>query len=69
MGDMMPDDTAGDVPRAGDVTLCIGCGEAMVITEGLGVRSATPEENAVFDGDPEIQRTRRAIQAMRAQMQ
>lgn len=66
---MKPDDMKGSVPGPGDVTLCIGCGEAMVITEGLGIRAATQEEKVWFDSDPEIQRTRHALLHMRALMQ
>jgi hypothetical protein len=51
-------------PEPGDVTLCIRCGGAMVVTEGLGIRVPTQKEDKVFGRDPEIQRMRSMIHAM-----
>jgi hypothetical protein len=42
------------VPKAGDGTICIKCGEFLLFTEGLGLRLPTEEEYQKYGTDPRI---------------
>lgn len=44
------------VPRAGDFSLCIGCGGFMVFDRGLIVRKPTPEEAVELEISSEARR-------------
>jgi hypothetical protein len=48
-------------PRAGDVSICIGCGHATIFTEDLTRREPTPEEALIISLNPktiQVQLTR-----------
>lgn len=42
------------VPKSGDVTICIKCGEFLVFTTGLKLRLPTKEEYQKYGTDPRI---------------
>jgi hypothetical protein len=42
------------VPQAGDVSFCIGCGEFSIFAEGGGLRRPTEAEAAASALDPDI---------------
>lgn len=62
----------GAVPKAGSVSICIGCAEVSVWENdfiGLRLRKPSVEEREVLDGDPrivEVQRAMRTVKARRA---
>lgn len=53
-------DAFGDaVPKAGDVSICLSCGELAVFTKDLTLRPPTEEESKRFNSDERIIRTQR----------
>lgn len=52
----------GTRPEPDDWSMCWGCGEVGVFTDG-GIRRPTPEERAEILADPEVQQARAAIGA------
>ena len=64
-----PAERPGWNPQPGDRSICVSCGGAMIITEGLGLRRATEEENAECDADPEVQWIREKILILKAMEQ
>ena len=51
----------GARPSAGDMSICVQCGEISIFTETLNLRAPTPEEAAEVARDPIVTKFRMAI--------
>lgn len=49
-----------DAPRAGDVSLCVYCGEWNIFNEDMSIRKPTVDEYVEFGTAPEVKRVREA---------
>lgn len=52
-------------PKAGDVSICIGCGHVAIFTAALALRDPTPQESAELLADKRIIAHQRAVWATR----
>lgn len=51
----------GARPEAGDVSVCLYCGNVAVFDEALSLRSPTTEEKSIFDRDEQLAKVRNAV--------
>ena len=62
------DRASGDVqPQAGDISVCLRCGNPSLFTEGLGLRLPTLTEQLDLDGNSEIEKIQSAIRQVWAE--
>lgn len=52
---------AGGGPKPGDLTLCAYCAAALIFTDGLGVRPATPDDLADLDDESRASLVKAAV--------
>lgn len=50
-----PTDDPEDIPEDGDVSICWGCLNLSIFTEGGSIRPTSPEEDADLRSKPDIQ--------------
>jgi len=58
-----PLEEGGNAPEPGDLSLCFNCAQVLVVTEALGMRQATVEEEAELMADAVARRFRDQLRA------
>ena len=51
-------------PSAGDITICFGCAEVLILKEDLTVRVPNMEEAFYAQGEPQVIQLQRAIRTL-----